>query len=153
MSAVAFAEILALEREFDAPIIRVFAAWTEAEMLVQWFGPENFSVVNVDIDCQPQGKYDITIEAPDKSRVRHFGEYIEIDEPNKLVFTWVLEGQTCQGSAGQHATTLVELDFIALGEKTLLKLRHEKLPDQTAYDGHRFGWLGCLDSLSNLLNQ
>lgn len=40
MSAAAFVETLLLEREFNAPIERVFAAWTQAEVLAQWFGPE-----------------------------------------------------------------------------------------------------------------
>lgn len=145
-------ETLELQREFNAPIERVFSAWAEADVLAQWFGPESFSVIKAEVDCRLNGKYDVTIESPDKKIIRHFGEYVEVDEPNTLIFTWELENQDCQGSKGQKATTLVELNFISLGATTtMLKLKHEKLPDQTAFDGHRFGWLSSFDCLNNIL--
>lgn len=144
-------ETLELQREFKAPIERVFAAWTQSEVLAQWFGPEGFPVLKAEADCRPHGKYDITIQSPDNKIIRHFGEYLEVDKPNKLIFTWELENQDCQGSADQVCTTLVELTFTSTGQGTLLQLKHEKLPDQTALDGHRFGWSSSFDSLESIL--
>ena len=153
MSTAAFTEVLELQREFNAPIERVFSAWTHAEYLAQWFGPEHFSVCHATLDCRPQGKYDIQLESPDKKIIRHYGEYLVVDEPHQLVFTWELEDQACQGSEGQHGNTLVEINFKALGDRTLLLLKHEKLPDQGALDGHRYGWSASLENLENYLLQ
>ena len=145
-------ETLLITREFHAPIQQVFNAWTQAEVIAQWFGPEGFSVINAQIDLHVGGKYDLTIASPDKETVRHFGEYVEISPPYNLIFTWELEGQSCDGSEGQHASTLVTLVFKERANNTQLTLTHEKLPDQAAYDGHEFGWLSCLDSLATRLN-
>lgn len=151
MSASSFQETLTLTRCFQAPIDQVFEAWTKAELLAKWFGPEGFRVSSASINCSEGGYYEIIICSPDNNEIKHYGEYIHIDAPHKLIFTWVLEGQSCQGSDGQHANTLVEINFKSLGDTTEITLQHEKLPDQTSYDGHRFGWLGCLDSLADYL--
>lgn len=151
MSAETISETLQLERKFGANVTRVFSAWTEPEVLAKWFGPEGFSVFDAVMECRPGGKYCITIEAPDKTKIKHFGEYLEVDAPNKLIFTWELENQACQGSASQCATTIVELSFIEHEGGTLLKLQHEKLPNKAAIDGHRFGWTSSFESLTQLL--
>lgn len=151
MSGQNFEETLEIERIFDAPVERVYDAWTKPQMLMQWFGPEGFEVTNTEIDFKLGGRYSITIKSPDDNIIVHFGEYLEIDKPNKLTFTWILKNQSCEGSAGKEAVTLVEINFVEQKNKTLLRLTHEKLPDRTALDGHRFGWQSSLKSLHFLL--
>lgn len=153
MSASGFQETLTLTRRFQAPIERVFEAWTKAEMLTLWFGPEGFTVIRALVDCCEGGQYEITIKSPDNNTIKHYGEYIHIEVPNKLIFTWILEDQSCQGSEGQHAKTLVEIDFKALENATEITLKHEKLPNLAAYEGHQFGWLSSFDSLSRYLTE
>jgi len=153
MSASTFLETLEISRVMNAPVEKVFDAWTKPELLAMWFGPEGFEVREVEADCKPQGKYNITIVSPDNNVIQHYGEYLDVDKPNRIVFTWVLENQACEGSKGQCATTLVEITFTRQGDQTLLDLRHEKLPDQSALDGHSFGWQSSLASLENLLSK
>lgn len=153
MSAEPITEILELERLFNAPVERVFDAWTQAGLLIQWFGPDGFRVVEAEADCKPGGKYNIALQSPDGTTIEHFGEYLVVDRPNKLIFTWMLENQACQGSAGQTAATVVELRFVEKEAKTLLFLKHEKLPDRTALEGHRFGWQSSFECLDKLLSQ
>ena len=149
MNAEAISESLEIDRVFHAPIERVFDAWTNPQLLAQWFGPENFEVMEVEADCRPGGKYSIIIVSPDNQNIKHFGEYLEVKKPNKLIFTWVLNNQACQGSTGHTTTTIVEINFVQQGDVTLLQLRHDKLPDRTAVDGHSMGWQSsfmCLDA-------
>ncbi len=150
MSAQTFSEILELERIFNAPIEKVFSAWTKPEILAKWFGPDGFSVKDLSIDLRTNGHYSITIETPEKKEICHFGQYLKIDRPNTLIFTWELENQECQGSLAQNATTIVELNFFDQRNSTLLKLKHEKLPNKTALNGHRYGWESSLDCLGAL---
>ncbi len=153
MSASTFAETLQLERLFNAPVETVFNAWTQADILALWFGPDGFKVVESEADCKPGGKYSITLVSPDDNVIKHFGEYLEVDKPKKLVFTWILENQACPGSNGQCADTIVEITFTQQGNQTLLNLKHEKLPDQNSLDGHSFGWQSSFISLENLLSK
>ena len=154
MSAAAFTETLSLSRQINAPIERVFNAWTEADMLCRWFGPENFTVSRIDIDCRTGGSYKIELLSPDNTPILHWGEYIVVDKPNQLVFTWILENQDCQGSAGKKGNTLVDLKFTPINNHaTEILLIHEKLPDKESYEGHLFGWESSFQSLQSILSE
>jgi uncharacterized protein YndB with AHSA1/START domain len=145
-------QTLVLTREFTVPIQQVFEAWTQADVLAKWFGPEGFTVVDAQTDLSVGGQYEITIKSPDNNLIKHFGKYVEIKAPNSLIFTWELKDQTCAGSEGQHVTTLVTLLFEETATKsTLLTLTHEKLPDQAAFAGHQFGWQSSLEVLNQYL--
>lgn len=146
--------VLTLKRVFHAPIEKVFEAWTNAEVLARWFGPAGFIVKTAEIDLKIGGKYLIVLQPPDGGVITHFGEYVEITPPTRLVFTWVLQNQTCQGSVNQCAETLVTLDFKRIVESTEVRLSHERLPSKEAYDGHGFGWASSFDCLETcLINQ
>ena len=144
-------EVLVLKRFFHAPIERVFDAWTKAEVLADWFGPEGFSVSKSQVQLYVGGSYVIEIFSPDGKQIRHFGNYLEISKPHKLVFTWMLADQACKGSEDLVAETLVSIDFKRVDQTTELTLTHEKLPSTEAYDGHKFGWSSSLDSLTKFL--
>ena len=144
-------EALTLQRVFKAPIERVFDAWTNADVLAEWFGPDGFIVTTAEIDLRLGGKYQLVLRAPDGAEIKHFGEYIEIVRPEKLVFTWILENQACAGSQNQCATTLVSIVFKQIGATTEIQLTHERLPDKAACDGHRFGWSSSFDKLEKFL--
>lgn len=143
--------VLVVKREFSAPIERVFDAWTNAGVLAQWFGPEDFEVTDAEIDLIVGGRYEINMVSPDGNSVKHFGFYVEISAPDKLIFTWVLEDQACEGSKGQSAKTLVSIDFKRINQMTAVTLTHERLPNKEAYDGHQFGWNSSFESLAAYL--
>ncbi len=151
MSAETFSEVLKIERLFNAPVERIFKAWTEPSFISSWFGPKDFTVKKTEVDCRPGGQYEISLIAPDGSAVIHFGEYLLVDKPHKLIFTWILANQACAGSSSHQANTLVELNFFQQGAQTLLILQHEKLPDEASLRGHQFGWQSSFDNLDTIL--
>ena len=143
--------VLSVQREFKAPAARVFQAWTDPDILAQWFGPEGVVCQSAQVDPTVGGTYRLALKPPDGEITIVHGEYREIDPPRRLVFTWILDDQQCEGSAGLYAETLVTIDFEALGEKTRLILTHDLLPTAVARDGHAEGWQGCLDSLTMVI--
>ena len=151
MSAELITDTLLIEREIHASIDDVFNAWTHAEILAQWFGPKGMNVADAKLDCRAGGEYSITLHSADEKHITHNGKYLEVSPPHTLIFTWVLNNQECEGSMNQNCVTLVELNFFDKGYCTLLRLRHEKLPNQVAHDGHRFGWESSLERLGGLL--
>ncbi|MBV1915654.1 MAG: SRPBCC domain-containing protein [Pseudomonadales bacterium] len=144
-------DVLVLKRIFAAPVDRVFDAWTKAEVLAKWFGPEEFSVNRSEVQLYVGGSYDIEICSPDGKQIRHFGDYLEINKPHYLVFTWMLADQDCKGSEGLVSETIVSLEFKAIENTTELTLTHEQLPNKEAYHGHQFGWSSSLNSLTSYL--
>jgi uncharacterized protein YndB with AHSA1/START domain len=77
-------------RVFDAPRERVWREWTEPAAFADWFGGTESEVPleSVAMDVRPGGAWRATMYAgPDRREIRWKGEYREVDEPERLVFT------------------------------------------------------------------
>ena len=81
---------LAITRVFDAPPDRVWREWTSPEAFADWFGGPQFEVPlsSVSMDVRPGGAWRATMLAgPQRHEIRWAGEYQEVTEPERLVFT------------------------------------------------------------------
>jgi uncharacterized protein YndB with AHSA1/START domain len=81
---------LVLERTVPVALERVWAAWTEPELIVQWFTPAPWKTVSCEIDLRPGGRFDTTMESPDGERYPNRGCFVEIVPQRLLVFTSVM---------------------------------------------------------------
>ncbi len=81
---------LVLERTIAVPPERVWAAWTEPKLLMQWFTPAPWKTVAVDIDVRPGGRCVTTMESPDGDQYPNAGCYLQVEENRLLVFTSVM---------------------------------------------------------------
>lgn len=133
-----------LKRTFAAAPEKVFAAWTDPEKLGQWFRPSDQMKVEAEADVTVGGKYRFRLIAPDGTEHVSYGEYREIDPPDKLVFTWAWE-------SGLVNDSLVTVSLRAVEGGTELTLRHEKLDTQDLRERHAKGWTGCLEQLDRWL--
>lgn len=80
---------LRMVREFDAPRAKVFLAHSRPEHLKQWWGRGN--PLDVEMDFRVGGRYRFVETAADG--VHGFrGEYLEIVEPSRIVYTFEWEG-------------------------------------------------------------
>ena len=80
---------LKVTKAINAPREQVFAAWTQPELLHQWWGThESFSAPIVEVDQKVGGKYRFgMLEAGKDTPYVSYGVYQEVDPPAKLVFT------------------------------------------------------------------
>jgi uncharacterized protein YndB with AHSA1/START domain len=138
-------QTLRLERRFKAPPERVFRAFTDAETLKKWWGPEGFTTPRADLDVRPGGAYAIDMRSPDGGVYRIRGEFREVVPPSRLVYTWSWQ----DGGYGGVAT-LVTIDFIADGKATLMRLSHARMTSDEMLGDHRDGWTKSLDRLEAL---
>jgi uncharacterized protein YndB with AHSA1/START domain len=76
---------LVLERLYDAPRERVFAAWTRAEQLVRWWGPDGFSAHSCELDPRPGGIFRVCMRSPSGRDYWVDGIYREVEAPERLV--------------------------------------------------------------------
>jgi uncharacterized protein YndB with AHSA1/START domain len=72
-------------RILDAPRDLVFEAWTDAERLSKWWGPEGFSVAECISDPRPGGSLRIVMRGPDGTDYPMTGTYREVLWPERLV--------------------------------------------------------------------
>jgi len=73
-------------RIFDAPRELVFRAWTDPVRLKRWWGPKGFTNPVCDVDVRPGGAIRIDMRGPDGKVYPMTGTYLEIVEPERLVY-------------------------------------------------------------------
>lgn len=132
---------LTLVRHVKASPAAVFAAWTDPEKLIRWFGPDEVPTISAETDLRPGGKYGIRFSTADGEEHYVHGEYVELVQDERLVFTW-------KWITFPERESLVTVELRAKGGGTELTLLHEKLFDEEVRDNHRKGWSACLDKLA-----
>src|SRR5580698_11396384 len=78
---------LVLNRILDAPREKVYRAWTEPELLKQWFAPLPYTTPIVEADVRPGGANLIVMRGPDGNEFPNRGVYLEVVENERIVFT------------------------------------------------------------------
>ncbi len=127
------------ERQLAASPERVWRAWTDPDLLRRWFAPDPGLELTVEVDVRVGGAFTVVI----RSHVA-VGEYVEVDPPRRLAFTW--RWRDLDSPAG-----LVVVELTPSGEGTALVLTHSGLLDQTDADNHAQGWEGVLSRLPDAL--
>lgn len=126
-------EFLEVSMHIAAHPETVFPYFTDPARYTQWMG--NRAV----LEPVPGGVYRVDL----RDDVQAAGEFLEIDPPHRLVFTW---GWT-HGHAVAPGTTRVVVTLEEEDGGTRLVLRHHDLPTDEQRDEHRMGWARYLARL------
>jgi len=153
--AASDAHALSLTRLYDATPEQVFRAWTDPELLKQWFVPRPWTISRVQHDLRPGGQSLVVMRDPDGNEYPNDGVFLEIVPNRKLVFTnaftpgWVpADPQPIKMVAvvsfepegeGKTRYTATAMHWSAADRET-----HEKM-------GFHEGWGQCADQLAELL--
>ena len=133
---------LMIRRTFDTDKETLFRALTSAEGITGWFGPGTFKVINCQSDLRVGGAWFIEMVNAEGNTHHVGGEYLSIDAPNSVVFTWAWKWEPDEISQVTYRLGSNE------GGETTLTLTHEKLPSENSRDLHAQGWNGALENLS-----
>jgi uncharacterized protein YndB with AHSA1/START domain len=147
---------LEFKRIIRAPRAEVFAAFIDPEAIYDWWAPKGWYTPHVEMDVRVGGQYRFGMrndEDPALMFVR--GEYLVVDRPNELKFTYIWE----PGGAGERwrelalidHTTVVSLQFRDFGDDTEVLLHHDGFPLETGAEQHRHGWSSNWDCLEDYL--
>jgi uncharacterized protein YndB with AHSA1/START domain len=74
-------------RQFDAPREMVFAAWTDREQITRWWGPHHFTNEVRAFEPRQGGPMEIDMIGPDGTVYPGGGTFIEVVEPERIVFS------------------------------------------------------------------
>jgi uncharacterized protein YndB with AHSA1/START domain len=135
---------LVITRVFDAPRKLVFQAWTDPKRLAQWWGPRGFTTSIREMDVRPGGAWRYAMRGPDGHDYPFDGVYLEVIEPERLVF----DG-TIHGSPEQRVWT--EVAFVEREGKTEVRVRQLYSFESDATRGAPIGWNQQLDRLVEFL--
>ena len=138
---------LELHRRFRASPDQVFRAWTHPAALREWWCPPGWVPGNIEVDLRVGGTYRIAMRrAGDGQTVAVHGQFLEVEQPKRLVFTWRWEG-----AFPEMPQTLVTLELSGTQYETLLTIRHENFADAGSRQQHRSGWIAACDRLDRLV--
>jgi uncharacterized protein YndB with AHSA1/START domain len=138
--------VLELTRVLPVSRERIFGALTEPADLAKWWGPQGFTTPEIDLDLRVGGRYRFTMQPPDGEPFHLSGEFLAIEPPNRLVYSFRWEEPD-----PDDRTTVVTLSLLDVGEATELSLRQGEFATQARLALHRDGWTDSLDKLSDLV--
>jgi len=136
---------LVIKRVILANPERIFDAWTQPQLLTQWWGPKNVTCPSAEIDLRVGGRYRIANQMSDGSTVWITGIFEEIDRPKKLAYSWStsLQRQACER---------VSIFLEPQEDATQITIVHENIPTQQLVISHNAGWDGCLNGLASFIH-
>jgi len=139
MTADAVAKVV-VKHHYAAAPERVFDAFLDVAVARRFlFATATGEMIEAEIDPRVGGRFAFTERRPDMGDVRHVGEYLEIDRPRRLVFSFGVP-------QFDPRMTRVALDLRPDGDGCELTLTHEGVPPEYAERNHD-GWSHILAAL------
>jgi uncharacterized protein YndB with AHSA1/START domain len=137
---------LTITRRLRASPQKVYAAWTNAENLIQWFAAQaKPGSVEADLDVRVGGHYRISFINQDNGEYHEVGGvYREAVPDARLQFTWAWHSTP-------ERESLVTIEFKPDAAGTLMIFRQEQFADQAARDNHERGWNKFFDVLEQYI--
>ena len=136
---------LSVSRRYEVAAERVFDAWLDAQSAGRWlFATPTGQMVHVEIDGRAGGNY-LIVDRRDGEDVEHFGQYLEIDRPHRLVFSFSADKHDRDGDR-----VSVKIKPIQTGCE--LTLTHEMAAKWAGWEEQTTqGWNDILEGLARTL--
>jgi len=143
---------LLLSRLIDAPREKVFLAWTNPELLKQWFVPRPWTVSQAELDVRPGGANLIVMRDPEGNEFPNRGVYLEVIENKRLVFTDAYT-EAWLPSEKPFMTAILSFDEEQGKTRYTARVQHWSVEDREAHEkmGFHQGWGTATDQLVELL--
>ncbi len=144
---------LVLTRIIDAAPEKLYRAWTEPELLKQWFAPLPYTTPVAELDVRAGGATRVVMKSPEGQEIDCPGVYLEVVPNRRLVFTdaYASAWQPAQKPFMTVILTFEDLD----GGKTRYTalVRHWTVADRETHEkmGFHQGWGQCADQLAALV--
>lgn len=135
-----------LTKELPVDKVALYKAWTEPAQLKQWWKPLDKQLTEVINDLKQGGKVHYKFE---DGNLEINGEYKEVTENEKLVYTWDWEWPA---NAVQKGEYLLTINFEGNGNTSTLNVTQENFKEEHAILPHQQGWELALDNLKNYLS-
>jgi uncharacterized protein YndB with AHSA1/START domain len=144
---------LSITRTLDAPRAVVWRCWAEPELLKTWYCPKPWYVSHAEFELRPGGASYIVMNGPNGEENKLPGQYLEVIEGKRLVFTDAFVGDWHPSNGKPFMVGYVELKD-APGGKTRMVwgARHWSAEDQQKHlaMGFEQGWNAAADQLNAL---
>ncbi|MEU4468826.1 SRPBCC domain-containing protein [Streptomyces sp. NPDC024017] len=138
---------LHLECELADEPVRVFRELTDPGEVARWWGPDGFSTPSVEIDLRPGGAYRIAMQPPEGELFYLVGEYIDVDPPVGLSYTFRWEDPDPEDRETVVTLSLYDTDV----RQSHLTLDQGDFATERRRALHEEGWVQGLGKLGEML--
>jgi uncharacterized protein YndB with AHSA1/START domain len=138
--------ILHLEHVVPAPRGRVFNALVTPDELAKWWGPKGFTSPSIDLDPRVGGSYRIAMQPPEGEVFHLSGEFVAVDYPSLLSYTFRWEEPT-----PSDRETMVTLTLEEASGSTNVILDQGVFATEERLALHTQGWTDSLERLYELV--
>ena len=101
---------LVFERTFDASREQVWKAYTDPNVIPRWWGQKGSSTIVAEMDVRPGGKWRYISSAAHREDVAFYGEYLEIDPPERIRWTFMFDVEGVGPMGGPETHTFEDVD-------------------------------------------
>jgi uncharacterized protein YndB with AHSA1/START domain len=144
---------------FDAPVKVVFEAWTDPEKLKRWYAPDGCTIEYKSIEVKQGGQFHSCIHDPLHGDCWIIGTYLEISQPEKLVFTMQLSNErgdmtdalTAGKSTEWPAKILTTVVFESIGNQTKAMIHQTVSEEEAKKTGAYQSWINMFNKLNQQL--
>src|SRR5690349_5989265 len=140
---------LVLTRIIDAPREKVFQAWTDPEILKQWFAPKPWTTPVAQMDVRPGGSSLVVMRSPEGAEYPNPGVYLEVVKNERIVVTDAYT-KAWEPSAKPFMTAVLTFEDAGAGKtKYTARVLHWTAADRDTHEkmGFHEGWGKCADQL------
>ncbi|MEQ8402810.1 MAG: SRPBCC domain-containing protein [Roseitalea porphyridii] len=146
--------VILVRRRFDAPPALVFRAWTDPELLRQWWlGPPGMAMTHCAIDPREGGAWRMEQMDPGGTQYAFFGEYLRFDPPRRIEQTFRMDMEGLRDEPPIVETIMFE----AAGDGTQVTARSQcptiEARDAMAASGMEEGMNASFARLVDLLGE
>lgn len=143
---------LVITRIIPAPRAKLYRAWTEPELLRQWFAPAPYTTPVAELDVRPGGSSLIVMRDPDGNDLPNRGVYLEVVPNERLVFTDAFT-RAWEPSEKPFMTAILSFEDAPGGTRYTARVRHWSVEDRKSHEemGFHQGWGQCTDQLAALV--
>ena len=143
---------LVLTRVLNAPREKVFRAWTEPELMKQWFAPRPWTTPKIEVDVRPGGASLVVMRSPEGEEFPSRGVYLEVVKNERLVFTDAYV-TAWRPSEKPFFTGVITFEDAGAGRtKYTARALHWTAADREAHEkmGFHEGWGQCAAQLEEV---
>jgi uncharacterized protein YndB with AHSA1/START domain len=146
---------LVLTRLIDAPREAVYRAWTDPELLKQWFAPLPYTTPHAELDVRPGGANLVVMKGPDGPEMPNRGSYLEVVPNERIVFTDAYVGDWAPSPNKPFMTVILTFEDEAGKTRYTVRVRHWTAEDKENHEkmGFHQGWGICADQLTALVSR
>ena len=148
-SAETSAQDLVISRLVRAPRATLWRAWTEPELLKEWWCPKPWTTEVKAFELRPGGAFHTFMQGPDGGTSDNPGCFLEIVPQQRIVISSMLTGGWRPNTPWMPFTAVITLEDEGAGTRYVAQVMH---PDQATRDRHEElgffdGWNTCITQL------